>query len=396
MTFREPQRIAIKFPPPRLLACFIKVAAISYASSSPLLSDRVQYPSFFRTIPSDDFQSRGLAQLVIHFGWIWVGIVASDDEYGQVGSQIIQQELIKAGACVAFNENIPISRADKNALHIAQVIKNSKANAVVIFSSIAYLIPVLNEMIRLNITGKIWIASEAWSTSVLAPFEKYSDILPGTIGFAIHSGEIGGFQEYFTGIHPAATPGDTFVRRFWEEAFSCQWMDNLLTRDNKTKKCTGAERLDSRPLNSIIDFRLTYNIYKAVYATALALQDLRTCLEGGGPFLQNTCANISAFHPWQLLYYIKKVRLRSEVTETFFDRSGNPPALYDIVNWHRDPETIMKHVKVGSYDASAPLGKTFLINGSTVKWAAGKTQVLATNQTYQLCGYDILMQEAYE
>ncbi|KAJ1123181.1 hypothetical protein NDU88_001654 [Pleurodeles waltl] len=27
MTFREPQRVAIKFPPPRLLACFIKVAA---------------------------------------------------------------------------------------------------------------------------------------------------------------------------------------------------------------------------------------------------------------------------------------------------------------------------------------------------------------------------------
>ncbi|XP_078524804.1 extracellular calcium-sensing receptor-like [Lissotriton helveticus] len=350
---------------------------ISYASSSPLLSDRIQFPSFFRTIPSDDFQSRGLAQLVIHFGWTWVGILASDDEYGQLGSQIVQQELIKAGACVAFNEDILISRADKNAFHIGPLIKNSNANAIVIFSSISYLIPVLNEMIRQNITEKIWIASEAWSTSVLAPFEKYSGILPGTIGFAIHSGEMVGFQEYFTSIHPSATPGDTFVRRFWEEAFSCQWLDreNLLTKDNKIKNCTGAERLDSLPLNSILDFRLTYTIYKAVYATALALQDLRNCLEGGGPFLQGTCANILAFRPWQLLHYIKKVRLRRETTETFFDGHGNPPALYDIVNWQRDPETIMKHVKVGSYDASAPLGRTFLINSSTVQWAAGKTQV---------------------
>ncbi|CAH2272621.1 extracellular calcium-sensing receptor-like [Pelobates cultripes] len=42
---------------------------VSYFSTSPILSNRNQFPSFFRTIPSDEFQSRGLAQLVTHFAF---------------------------------------------------------------------------------------------------------------------------------------------------------------------------------------------------------------------------------------------------------------------------------------------------------------------------------------
>ncbi|XP_072254974.1 vomeronasal type-2 receptor 26-like [Pyxicephalus adspersus] len=41
----------------------VKNPQISQWSTSPLLSDRRKFPSFFRTVPSDAFQSHGLAQL---------------------------------------------------------------------------------------------------------------------------------------------------------------------------------------------------------------------------------------------------------------------------------------------------------------------------------------------
>ncbi|XP_069072213.1 extracellular calcium-sensing receptor-like [Pleurodeles waltl] len=350
---------------------------VSYLSTSPLLSDRNQFPSFFRTIPSDDFQYGGLAQLVTHFGWTWVGIVASGDNYGQLGSQLVQQEIIKNGACVAFTENIILSRVDKNVFHIAQVIKNSAATAIVIFSSTSYLIPLLDEMVRQNVTGKTWIASEGWSTSYLVPFEKYSELMSSTIGLAMFSGEMVGFQEYFMRTHPSKAPEDIFVRRFWEEAFGCQWLDEdaLMMKDNKIKKCTGDEKLESLPISNNMDVRTTYNIYKAVYATVLALKDLMMCIKGGGPFIQETCANISDFHPWQLLCYIKRVRLSREDTEPFFDEHGNPPARYDIVNWQPGPKGTIRHVKVGSYDTSVTARKTFMINSSIVQWNTKNTQV---------------------
>ncbi|XP_078524802.1 extracellular calcium-sensing receptor-like [Lissotriton helveticus] len=349
---------------------------ISYFSTSPLLSDRNQFPSFFRTIPSDNIQSLGLAQLAIHFGWTWVGIIATDDSYGQLGSQLVQQELIKAEACVAFKEYILPSRPAKNVFHIVQVIKNSTAKAIVVFTSYPHLPPLLDEIVKQNVTGKIWIASESWSTYSPLSIEKYSKILTGTIGFAIRSGEMESFQKYFTSIRPSTLEGDTFTIKFWEAVFGCQWLPKeSLISDQKTRNCTGAEKLENLSINSMMDFRITYNIYNAVYATAHGLEDLRMCMQDRGVSLQETCGNISDFHPWQILHYIKNVRLRREGVETLFDSSGNSPAQYDIVNWQKDPDGTISHLKVGSYDSSAPPGKTLNVNASAIYWSAGSIQV---------------------
>ncbi|KAJ1080365.1 hypothetical protein NDU88_000582 [Pleurodeles waltl] len=172
-------------------------------------------------------------------------------------------------------------------------------------------------MVRQNVTGKTWIASEGWSTSYLVPFEKYSELMSSTIGLAMFSGEMVGFQEYFMRTHPSKAPEDIFVRRFWEEAFGCQWLDEdaLMMKDNKIKKCTGDEKLESLPISNNMDVRTTYNIYKAVYATVLALKDLMMCIKGGGPFIQETCANISDFHPWQVCFHLNLIMRKSHMCE---------------------------------------------------------------------------------
>ncbi|KAJ1080425.1 hypothetical protein NDU88_000630 [Pleurodeles waltl] len=358
-----------------------KQPQISYVSSIPLLSDRNQFPSFFRTIPSDDFQSRGLAQLLIHFGWTWVGLLADDDDYGQQGAHILQHELVNSGACVAFSESIILSRADRNALHIIHVIKSSTAKVIVIFSSEAGLTPLMKEMVSHNVTGKIWIASEAWATSPLLSMESYSDILTGTIGFAIHSGEMPGFKEHLTSIHPSRSPNDDFTLKFWEEAFGCKWWVQKNTRDipdNTSRLCTGNEKVSSLQTSYIdaTNLRATYNVYRAVHALALALHNLTLCRNGNGPFGKGICANITNFAPWQLLYYIKGLRVSNEAgVKLFFNENGEVPARYDIVNWQKSPEGALRHVTVGKYDSSDPDGHTLTINMSSIHWTAGSTQV---------------------
>ncbi|XP_075060978.1 vomeronasal type-2 receptor 26-like [Mixophyes fleayi] len=94
---------------------------ISHYSTSALLSDRTQFPSFFRTVPSDAFQSVGLAQLVLHFGWTWVGLVGEGNEYGQQGIQVMKQEILKAGACVAFTEFLMLDRSIGFAFHSSTI-----------------------------------------------------------------------------------------------------------------------------------------------------------------------------------------------------------------------------------------------------------------------------------
>ncbi|XP_069464141.1 extracellular calcium-sensing receptor-like [Ambystoma mexicanum] len=357
---------------------------ISYFSTNPVLSDRNQFPSFFRTIPSDDFQARGLARMVIYFGWTWVGLIAADNEYGQQGIHIVQQELVKAGICIAFSETVIKNEGIPNARYIAKVIKHSTANAIVIFSSEIILSPLMDELVQQNATGKIWIATESWSTSSLLSAEKYSSILSGAIGFAIHSEDMPGFKEYLTVSPPAIITQDIFMKEFWERVFNCAWLDGEsvpASRNDTPKACSWHEKraIHGSFYNELINPRVTYNIYSAVYALALALQDLHSCMPGRGPFQQGTCANILDFKPWQLLHYVKRMRFPHASTRgQFFDSEGNPPARYDIVNWQQDGAGALMHVKVGLYDSSAPAVQTFTIRNSAIRWAAGSTQMPAS------------------
>ncbi|XP_069816465.1 extracellular calcium-sensing receptor-like [Dendropsophus ebraccatus] len=347
---------------------------ISFLATSSLLSDRIQFRSFFRTVPSDTFQSRGLAQLVLHFGWTWIGLVALDDDYGQQGIQLVKREILKAGACVAFTETIVLSQQDRNAPHIARVVKDSTATAVVIFSTDIDLSFVLDEMLRQNVTGKIWIASESWATSSFLSVSKYSRLLHGTIGFALHSGSMPGFGDFLNRINPSMVVGNQWIKIFWEQVFGCIFQDQKtpeVPSNSSIKECTGQESLRTiwNSYNDLSNLRETYNVYTAVHAVAKALSDLGKCKKGDGPFPNRTCADIKNFKPWQLLHYLKKLRLNtSDGRQLFFDENGDPPAVYDIVNWQLSPEGKLRQVKVGSYDTSITSGDVFTINTSHIQW----------------------------
>ncbi|KAM9312157.1 extracellular calcium-sensing receptor-like [Gastrophryne carolinensis] len=346
---------------------------ISHFSTSPLLSDRSKFPSFFRTVSNDIFQSSGLAQLVMHFGWTWVGLLAVDNDYGQQGIQLVKQELLKAGACVAFSETIITSRPDHNALHIVKIIRQSTAKVVIVFSPPINLLPVLNEMLRWNVTDKIFVASEAWSTSSLFSKGPLSKLLAGTIGLAFYSGTILRFGDFLNRIHPFTIPETEWVKLFWEEVFNCNFIDDNLpwALDNTTRACTGTEELNStrNSYNDVSNLRATYNVYSAVHVVAQAMEDLKRCKNGEGPFPKTICADVADFKPWQLLPYMKRVRVKlNNGRELYFDENGDPPAVYDIVNWQLDPEGIMQHKKIGSYDTTASINHVFTINSSAMMW----------------------------
>uniref|UniRef100_A0A8C5MG18 G-protein coupled receptors family 3 profile domain-containing protein n=1 Tax=Leptobrachium leishanense TaxID=445787 RepID=A0A8C5MG18_9ANUR len=313
---------------------------ISYFSTSSVLSDRTQFPSFFRTVPSDTFQSQGLAQLVSYFGWTWVGLLAEDSDYGLDGIRATKTEILRSGSCVAFTEYILTSRSDRNAPHISKVIADSNVNAIVVFSSGSNLLPVMEELLRRNITGKTWVASESWSTSALVSKEKYWSILKGTVGFALHSGQISSFKE-----------------EFWEVNFSCKWEKQGVLLSNTTKICTGQELL--RGTLSITILRVTYSVYIAVYALAWALQNILNQR-------RSLCSESLTIEPKQNTQGPREV---------YFDASGNLPALYDIVNWQMDAENNVQQVKVGNYNGGAKPGHKFMVNTSAIQWSSGDHQV---------------------
>ncbi|XP_029437809.1 extracellular calcium-sensing receptor-like [Rhinatrema bivittatum] len=361
----------------RLLGLY-RYPQVSFFSSSPLLNDKIQFPSFFRTIPSDDIQVHGLAQLVAHFGWTWVGLVSSEDDYGEYGSQLLKKELQAIGACVAFHETFPVVPVREKIYHITETVKRSSANVIFVFSSGHNMLPVMENFAKHHITGKVWIATEGWSTSPVISTKELSYTLSGTIGLTVHEGDIHGFRDFLRNLRPFSSPSDIFIKSFWEETFRCQLQNyenpptQATSKFNTTRDlCTGSEKLEEFKSQTSIedDNRISYNVYNAIYSVAHALQSMKSCVPGEGPFTNKRCADIQDFKPWQLLHYMKKVHFWNKLgEEMYYDSAGNPPAVYDIINWNLKPDGAIRYVKVGSFDSRASRGQELSINISAIWW----------------------------
>ncbi|XP_072895118.1 vomeronasal type-2 receptor 1 [Hemitrygon akajei] len=372
---------------------------VDYSASCLILSDKFQFPSFIRTIPSDIFQSTAMAKLVIHFGWTWVGTIASDDDYGKYGIKSFKEEVEKAGVCISFSETIPKVYAREKIVRIVDKIQESTAKIIAVFSADIDLSSLIEEVMQRNISGRTWIASEAWINSALISKPEYSSLLGGTIGFAIPRADIRGLYNHLIQLDPGDT-GDKLVTEFWERAFDCMWPENgvslsrMVNHELEEYKatnvnsrihnippisqqiCSGKENFNDidNTYSDVSQLRLTYSVYKSVYTVAHALHNMYTCKTGEGPFANGSCANIRDFQPWQLMYYLKNVRFRSLLgEEIYFDANGDIDAMYDIINWQRNSDGSITYKVIGSYNGTAPPGEEMTIQNDTIIWNDDQT-----------------------
>ncbi|KAK7152298.1 hypothetical protein R3I94_008584 [Phoxinus phoxinus] len=340
---------------------------MSYCSSCSVLESRFQYPTFLRTIPNDENQSVAMAKLVLHFGWTWVGTIAAEDDYGKYGIKRFKEVVEEAGVCISFSETLPKVSNPEAMQRIAQAVLDSTAKIIVVFSSDVDLSPLLEELLLHNITNRTWIASEAWVTS--AAISRHPDILPvlgGTIGFAVKRAEIPGLKEHLLSVNPY---NDTLTEEFWGIVFNCTMNYTQVLRG--MKRCTGEEMIDrlNNTYSDVSQLRITYNVYKAVYAVAYALHNLEECVVGSGPFENGTCADINKFEPWQLMYYLKNLRFTVPHTrEEIFFNNGDVEGFYEILNWQSDSDGEITYTHIGYYNSSAPAADMLTISNDSIIW----------------------------
>uniref|UniRef100_A0A671U918 Olfactory receptor C family, w1 n=1 Tax=Sparus aurata TaxID=8175 RepID=A0A671U918_SPAAU len=368
----------------RFLGVF-HVPQVSYFSSCACLSDKNEFPAFLRTMPSDFFQVDALVQLVKHFGWTWVGVIAGDDAYGRGGANIFADEVRKLGACVALHEIIPKNRAQTAVSSIVSRIRSSGARVILVFAVEQDVAALFDEVLREGLTGIQWLASEAWSTAaVLSTPKKYHHILQGSLGFAIRRADIPGLQDFLLRLHPSSPDAleDPFLRPFWEEVFQCSLGVQAEGQEHNVEgkpRCSGAEELRSvkNIYSDVTQLRISYNVYKAVYAIAHALKAMRSCVKGKGPFPLQTCADTDNIQPWQLLHYLTQVEyMNSFGDETKFDDNGDPVAMYDLVTWQLTPNGEMDFVTIGKFDETTTVEKQKLkIQEKNIVWNGNQTEV---------------------
>nr|XP_009291944.1 olfactory receptor C family, g5 isoform X1 [Danio rerio] len=328
-----------------------KIPVISHSATCECLSNRRDYPSFFRTIASDYHQSRALAYIVKYFGWSWVGAVNSDNDYGNNGMAIFLKTAQEEGICVEYS--VKFYRTEPEKLQkVVETMKRSTTKIIIAFLSRVEMVNLLEELSIQNISGFQVIGVEAWTTAKSLITPNSFHILGGSLGFAVRKIDTEGFLDYV-------------IKSFWDSAFPC-----LIVNSSQLKvNCSSYKDLLvlKNDNEDVPEQRYASNVYKAVYAVAHSLHSLLNCKEKKG------CQKNLTIQPYQMVEALKKVNFTIKFGDrVWFDSTGATIAQYEVVNWQQDSDGLIQFKPVGYYDASLPPDKRFVVKTENIIWAGGK------------------------
>ncbi|XP_028428754.1 extracellular calcium-sensing receptor [Perca flavescens] len=345
-----------------------QIPVVSHFATCACLSNKKEYPSFFRTIPSDYHQSRALAKLVKHFGWTWVGAVRSDNDYGNNGMATFITAASQEGVCIEYSEAISRTDPSEQVARVVRVIQSGSARVLVAFLAQGEMDILLEEALKQNLTGLQWVGSESWITARHLATKGYSRILTGSLGFTIRKSNITGLREFLLQVNPSQDPYNNMLREFWEATFGCSFQSS----PHGQTQCSGTERLQDikNPFTDVSELRISNNVYKAVYAVANAMHNVLKCGQSD-EVVNHPCIWKDALESKQVVKHLRDVNFTLQSGErVYFDENGDPTATYELVNWQRNQAGDVVFVAVGRYDASLPNGKQFTMNGINTTWAA--------------------------
>ncbi|XP_077396323.1 extracellular calcium-sensing receptor-like [Festucalex cinctus] len=350
------------------------VPVVSHFATCACLSNRKEYPNFFRTIPSDYYQSRALAKLIKHLGWTWIGAIAVENEYGLNGIAAFIQAAHEYGVCIEYSDAFSSSGPPADLQRITSKIQSASSKVILAFMSHREIKLLAKELYQQNVTGVQWVGSDAWITDHSLTDSVGHSVLVGSLGFTVSGARIPGLEEHLRRLHPSLFPHSRFVRDFWEDVFDCSLNT---TATGRRKPCSGLESLRDvkSQFTDASELRFTNNVYKSVYSVAHALDALLKCEEASGPF-SNGCVNRAQIQPWQVLEYLSRVNFTTQEGErVYFDSNGDSPARYELVNLQITNRGTMEGVTVGIYDASQAGSHQFIMSNTPVVWANGHSEV---------------------
>ncbi|XP_066486690.1 vomeronasal type-2 receptor 26-like [Tiliqua scincoides] len=354
-------------------------------------------------VPNESLQYWGMVQLLLHFGWRWVGIITMDNEAGDNFLQVLEPMLSQMGFCSAFTArainkipNIRVNKFIEEVLNRMPVFMESTANVIVIYgeiTSIIWLSDLLWVAERIIVpmmlpgykipAGKVWIIT-AQIDFTSNTYYKMLDIQPfrdgtfhGALSFAIHSSEHQGFTEFLHDLDPLQAKGDGFIKIFWEQVFSCSFQ-KLDSSTKNREPCSGEEELETLPAPSF-EMDMTghsYSIYNAVHALAHALH----LMYSSGPRHRNIgYLGRLSMEPWQLHSRLLRISFNNSCgDEIRFNEHGELAGGFDITNLITFENDSYVRVKVGRLDPQThgkSSGKELIINEDRIEWHEQLTQV---------------------
>ncbi|KAJ7382200.1 hypothetical protein OS493_036532 [Desmophyllum pertusum] len=325
----------------------LDVLGMSTSATSPELSSDT-YSHMYRTVPSDTFRAKAIADIVEHFKWSYIAAVGQDDSYGKNGLWSLVKEAATRNHsfCVAMTEFIPHDSRFTSIRNIVTTLRRlENIRVVILWLFGSYPRHFFNEVNSQNLTGRVWILSDE--------FTSYSDsdypALDGSIIVQPRSFPDVGFQKALTikAIHE-------YFPEWWREITTL--ISNCsASMEDTSNKGVCFQNFINRVQNSYASY-----IIDAVYSVAHALDIL--VQESSSNMTDNDHhrkLNMDINAMKRLLSKVNFVGLTGNIS--FNELGDRVSAFYDIVNLQvqeaPNAKQLIKHVLVGKWEENEQRNK---------------------------------------
>ncbi|XP_046957182.1 G-protein coupled receptor family C group 6 member A isoform X2 [Lynx rufus] len=279
---------------------------VSYESTAEILSDKIRFPSFLRTVPSDFYQTKAMAHLIEKSGWNWIGIIATDDDYGRMALHTFAVQTTANNVCIAFKEVLPAFLSD-NTIEVRinetleKIIAEAQVNVIVVFLRQFHVFNLFSKALERNI-NKIWIASDNWSTATKITTIPNVKRIGKVVGFTFRRGNMSSFHSFLQNLHIFPSDNNKVLNEYATLLSACAYV-----KDSDLSQCISnhsqgtlaykvnkdIERNFSLRNDFLWDYTepgLVHSIQLAVLALGYAIRDLCQARD---------CQNPNAFQPWE-------------------------------------------------------------------------------------------------
>lgn len=217
--------------------------------------------------------------LLDEFGWNWIATIGSDDEYGRGAQELFLSTIGNSSICIAYEGLIPSDltdpRAEKQLEETIQYINKTNVNIIVLFAFRQPAQALLEQSIKMRLSKKVWIGTEAWLLSDIAASIPNIQNIGTVLGFIMKASTVPGFQKYVANLL-SSVQQDEFCQKSRE-------FYRHVSSDTLGTQCQQCDHISLNDISSTLSHSQIQPVYIAVYSVAYGLHRALGCTHQGCP-----------------------------------------------------------------------------------------------------------------
>ncbi|XP_070790252.1 vomeronasal type-2 receptor 26-like [Pituophis catenifer annectens] len=314
-----------------------KVPQITCRFVSEALSDKTQFPYFFRMAPKNGVQYPAIVQLLLHFRWTLIGLFASDTEQGENFMRTFTPTLVRNGICVVISQQLSMTR-------LAAPLKNAiskwrQLNVFIFFTDYSSMMDGIHQVhftlegLSQPIEGKVWIITLFGDLPMKS--HRLYEYVHSIWNFVIQERGYEDSFEPFIFVEPL------------HKCFHCSFSKHVFSVKGR-RRCIQKAPLETQDKSNRL--KIDHRAYSVIKTLAHALNAAYSSRSKRRRKEGEEKLGLPKMQPWQLHPFLQKNEFcnLSEM-ELYLDQHGDLAADMSILSWVIIPEEDCIEVHLGNF-----------------------------------------------